>query len=509
MKRIVNQRKHFKKRGRRIIRATRMASRLGTVIIPNITAMAPQVALGVPKRHALAETNNIVYSFGRNAAEYRRKYATEHLYKSIEEYTVGYHSFLHYQMKSDNRYKLGDSVTIDGATLTVMEKTLEYEQGQIRELYTMGYEQEFAVPFHHNKRIAGLELEGKVLERDEQELQILLDIDAGRKDCGKTWFSYAPVTNNGMYSMPLKDEKVMLKWHSEADDDILALRPVRKNSTQMPHHGERHFLTEHENHLMMVPGKIEFTNPASSMKWLVSRGFDISTINNLLIEAQGDVIIKSKKQIEFHAPERININKAGINSSIDMIGNELHIAAAKNFTTTSRAKRYKMAKLSQRQPRAVMETAIGQKLIAAAPEVLKAKERKPKYSEEEIKAIVNNLKGDGFKNNPLRQAYEKEVTALTDTGEKLLKQGMPKEEVAETLHQMRRDLGVKYKDATPQPLRDYIYEVNQDRYGDPLGLSFEKMLEIKSFDEIIASSSKPNTNIDRLLSSFEQWLRRQ
>lgn len=37
------------------------------------------------------------------------------------------------------------------------------------------------------------------------------------------------------------------------------------------------------------------------------------------------------------------------------------------------------------------------------------------------------------------------------------------------LHKARRNLGVKYKDATPQPLRDYIYEVNIDRYGDPLG----------------------------------------
>lgn len=32
-----------------------------------------------------------------------------------------------------------------------------------------------------------------------------------------------------------------------------------------------------------------------------------------------------------------------------------------------------------------------------------------KYSEEEIESILKNIKGDGFKNNPLRLAYVQEV----------------------------------------------------------------------------------------------------
>jgi hypothetical protein len=133
-----------------------------------------------------------------------------------------------------------------------------------------------------------------------------------------------------------------------------------------------------------------------------------------------------------------------------------------------------------------------------------------KYTDSEIEDILNELQGTDFKNHPLRQAYEAEVLNLRNVGEELLASGIPKEDVARTLHQMRRDLGIKYKDATPQPLRNYIYELNEGRYnGDKLGPSFEDLAKKKSYDEIIESASTPNNDISALLSNFEQWLRLQ
>ena len=134
-----------------------------------------------------------------------------------------------------------------------------------------------------------------------------------------------------------------------------------------------------------------------------------------------------------------------------------------------------------------------------------------KYSEEEIKNILDNLRGDGFKNNPLRQAYENEVAGLKEYGEELLESGMSEEQVARTLNKARRDLGIKYKNATPQPLRDYIYEINMKRYGDILGPTYDWLVNTKGATniEIIDSSSRPNLDIDKLLSGFEEWLRGQ
>lgn len=83
--------------------------------------------------------------------------------------------------------------------------------------------------------------------------------------------------------------------------------------------------------------------------------------------------------------------------------------------------------------------------------------------------------------------------------------------MAKILNQARRDLGIKYKNMTPQPLRDYIYEINMKRYnGDKLGPTYDALKKAgKSDMDIINSASRPNINIDKLLSGFEEWLRGQ
>jgi len=110
--------------------------------------------------------------------------------------------------------------------------------------------------------------------------------------------------------------------------------------------------------------------------------------------------------------------------------------------------------------------------------------------------------------NPLRRAYEQEVENLSNLADELFYQGKTSKEVAQRLHQERRNLGIKYKDATPELLREYIYYVNRRRYGDPLGPTFEYLVgRGKSFEQIIESASRPNPDINKLLAGFEDWLR--
>ena len=133
-----------------------------------------------------------------------------------------------------------------------------------------------------------------------------------------------------------------------------------------------------------------------------------------------------------------------------------------------------------------------------------------KYSDAEINRILDELKGDGFKNNPLRQVYEMETQELSKLRDSMIEQGLSKKEIAETLNEARRNLGIEYKNATPQPLREYIYEINQNRYGDPLGPTMEYFSQKgRTYPKIIESALRPHSDIDSLLLGFEKWLRRQ
>lgn len=53
---------------------------------------------------------------------------------------------------------------------------------------------------------------------------------------------------------------------------------------------------------------------------------------------------------------------------------------------------------------------------------------------------MSSLKGYGFKNNPLRQAYDAEVANLKQYANDLSKQGPNEDEVAEMVNQARRIL---------------------------------------------------------------------
>ena len=93
----------------------------------------------------------------------------------------------------------------------------------------------------------------------------------------------------------------------------------------------------------------------------------------------------------------------------------------------------------------------------------------------------------------LRLQYEKEVKSLKDKGEKLRAQGKSPEEIARQLHEDRRALGVKYKNLTPDKLREEIYAMNLEKYGDPLGPTVDYLRNVKgkSWDQIIESSANP------------------
>lgn len=93
---------------------------------------------------------------------------------------------------------------------------------------------------------------------------------------------------------------------------------------------------------------------------------------------------------------------------------------------------------------------------------------------------------------PLRQEYIKEVRNLKNTVDLLYNQGKTTEEVARTVSQMRRDLGIKYKDMTPPELREMIYKTNMEDYGDPLDPTIEYLRNKKgkSWEEIIESACK-------------------
>ena len=91
----------------------------------------------------------------------------------------------------------------------------------------------------------------------------------------------------------------------------------------------------------------------------------------------------------------------------------------------------------------------------------------------------------------LRAAYVSEVEGLSSVASKMRAAGSSSEEIARTLHGLRRELGVKYKSLTPDNLLQQIYQRNLQKYGDKLGPTIDYLRQQgKSWDDIINSATR-------------------
>jgi hypothetical protein len=152
---------------------------------------------------------------------------------------------------------------------------------------------------------------------------------------------------------------------------------------------------------------------------------------------------------------------------------------------------------------------VSDNVVPVAREVLRRHDLSRHAKQDQLAALVRT----DFKNHPLRKAYEAEVAELSRF-QKMIPDGATDEALeplAREANEARRQLGVKYKDVTPAPLRDFIYEANNKRYKDPLGPTYQRMREVNDYSnrEIIMKSSQPNKDINEFFKPFKNWIRDQ
>ena len=125
----------------------------------------------------------------------------------------------------------------------------------------------------------------------------------------------------------------------------------------------------------------------------------------------------------------------------------------------------------------------------------------------EFEKEIALIKKMGLKTSPLRLEYENKVHELRSIPAKLGAEGFSEDQIARVMHEKRRELGQQYKEAAPPLFREYIYEVTEAKYGDPLGPTYEMLRKKKTCKQIIESASRPIKDLDNRLTleGFQQW----
>jgi hypothetical protein len=113
----------------------------------------------------------------------------------------------------------------------------------------------------------------------------------------------------------------------------------------------------------------------------------------------------------------------------------------------------------------------------------------------------------------IRNEYNSDMAKITNTISEMKAAGKTSEEIATVAHGMRRESGIKGKELTPEEIRNFIFDRNIERYGDPLGPTLEKSVESaiskglvgdEIWERVIETSVKPNQELNDFIKSLEE-----
>lgn len=205
----------------------RLASRIGTVILPDVVMDAPRVYFGVP-------------DFKWGTVIHAKKYtvfSNREVYLNLKAHTDGdaiqENDFISYRVVTDEYCQVGDNVQFKGRMWVITESTITYERGAISYTYLLVQRTSLRRKSRLNKAIQGIALEGRVVKRANNMVKVHLDIDDEDDESGNWWFPYSPEGNNIFHCMPDEGARIKVYFPSGIEKRAIAINSVRGKSEEM------------------------------------------------------------------------------------------------------------------------------------------------------------------------------------------------------------------------------------------------------------------------------------
>ncbi|MFM9281132.1 contractile injection system protein, VgrG/Pvc8 family, partial [Paenibacillus jiagnxiensis] len=184
----------------------RLASRFGSVLVPEVTAASPKLFFGMPEGKLFKLYREVSYR----------------VRKTFYEPGAGSQgkrdgSYMIYSFESLQYFALGDFVTLpigDGKELVVVRAVTRLRDGLLYTVYDLQAEQDIRYARYENEQAAGITLMGKVLQVQQDGVQVKLDIDPEQDQATACWFPvatrYVAEGHSGWYDMPEIGDQVQL-----------------------------------------------------------------------------------------------------------------------------------------------------------------------------------------------------------------------------------------------------------------------------------------------------------
>ncbi|MGP0576971.1 DNA/RNA non-specific endonuclease [Paenibacillus peoriae] len=202
----------------------RLASRFGSVLVPEVTAASPKVFFGMPEGKQHKVERDVFYRVRKTFHELDGKKPGER---------AG--SYVTYMIESLQYYALGDLITLpigQGKELVVVRAVTTLADGLLRTRYDLQTEQDIHYARYENDQVTGISLTGTVLKVQQDFVQLQLDIDPKQDTAKACWFPvatrYVAEEHSGWYDMPEIGEQVELYLPAHLEQDAYVTDSLRQ-----------------------------------------------------------------------------------------------------------------------------------------------------------------------------------------------------------------------------------------------------------------------------------------
>ncbi|ADO54187.1 contractile injection system protein, VgrG/Pvc8 family [Paenibacillus polymyxa] len=207
----------------------RLASRFGSVLVPEVTAASPKVFFGMPEGKPYKVERDVFYRVRKTFHE-------------LDEGKPGERagSYVTYVIESLLYVALGDLITLpigSGKELVVVRAVTRLEDGLLLTRYDLQAEQDIRYARYENDQATGITLTGSVLKVQQDFIQLQLDIDPKQDLAKACWFPvatrYVAEEHSGWYDMPEIGERVELYLPTSREHEAYVADSLRQHRYTM------------------------------------------------------------------------------------------------------------------------------------------------------------------------------------------------------------------------------------------------------------------------------------
>lgn len=286
----------------------RLASRAGTVVVPEYKTSGIKYYFGIPNRRDSISEGTCEYSISCDMQEYSIKKA--------KGMSVNQEDTVIYMWEDREIYELGQNKIMNGQTMYIWKIQTELRRNELHHTYFMKTKPGICMPLQYNQKIVGASLYANVIDVKHERVQIQMEEDSNSIRSGACWFSFASVYSSedgtGWFCMPEKGDRVRLLFPTCEEQAAYVVSAYHERNAKLRKDPEIKFWRNKEGkEIQLAPGHILMTNNDGTYIQLSDEdGIEIVSEGSVMLQAKkGMSITSSSGSIELSASKKVRLRQ--------------------------------------------------------------------------------------------------------------------------------------------------------------------------------------------------------